>query len=525
VTAARHRRRRIAAALVTGGLLAVLPAGGSAAPSPPTPAAATTLHPTAQLTGSGETGDGDFGQSVAMAADGSVALVGAPYDRPQPGALEPSGNGLVWVFTESAAGWTPDARLFPTGAIGFGDFGMAVALAADGREALVGAPGEAGGVGAAYVFVRSGLGWAQQARLTGADATAGAAFGSSLALSADGTTALIGGPRDCFGEGAAWVFARSANRWQQQGAKLVPPAGCAAGDLAGVSVALSGDGDTALVGAPAAGGIGRDPSSATPAAPSGPAAALQVVGDVLVYTRSGAVWSAAGDLVPTSLPAQVIAGAGFGAAVALTTDAGMAVVGVPDAGGTAVGVSGRGAVVVFTRSGATWDQLGPALTADDESDDGGFGTSVSVSADGSMVLVGAPEEASGRGAVWAFARSGSRWSQQGGRVTVSGETGAGGLGTGLALASQGAAALIGAPTDTPGRPLGPAEVAVGAGAAWVLGATGGVVPSPASASGSAGLAWLLALLAAALLAAMSLGVRTWRCRRPAPPPGPGRVGA
>ena len=113
-------------------------------------------------------------------------------------------------------------KLTGTGESGAAHFGFSVALSADGNTALVGAQQDSGGVGAAWIFTRSGLGWTQQGeKLTGSEALGKAAFGFSVALSADGNTALVGGLGDNGKIGAAWVFTRSGGTWSQQGSKLV----------------------------------------------------------------------------------------------------------------------------------------------------------------------------------------------------------------------------------------------------------------------------------------------------------------
>src|SRR5439155_1688640 len=104
---------------------------------------------------------------------------------------------------------------------GGGELGEGVALSADGNTAVVGGPGDNGGVGAAWVFVRSEGSWSQQgAKLTGGDETGKGHFGLGVALSASGNTALIGAGTDNSSAGAAWVFVRSVGSWSQQGAKL-----------------------------------------------------------------------------------------------------------------------------------------------------------------------------------------------------------------------------------------------------------------------------------------------------------------
>src|SRR5262249_23478754 len=143
-----------------------------------------------------------FGSSVALSANGNTGLVGGTNDS--------SGAGAAWVFTRSNGIWTQQgAKLTGGGQAGLADFGTSVALSADGNTALVGgpwdAPGQSGGAGAAWVFTRSGGTWTQQgAKLTATDESGLGKLGSGAALSADGDTALLGGPADGQGAGAAW---------------------------------------------------------------------------------------------------------------------------------------------------------------------------------------------------------------------------------------------------------------------------------------------------------------------------------
>ena len=101
--------------------------------------------------------------------------------------------------------------------------------------------------GAAYVFTRSGSTWTQQQKLTAGDAATGDYFGTSAALSADGLTAVVGAPAKNSSTGASYVFTVSGGVWSQQ-AELTA-ADAAANDSFGTSVAVNGDGTTALVGA------------------------------------------------------------------------------------------------------------------------------------------------------------------------------------------------------------------------------------------------------------------------------------
>jgi hypothetical protein len=102
-------------------------------------------------------------------------------------------------------------KLVGTGAVGAAQQGISVAVSADGNTAIVGGPNDNQAVGAAWVFTRSGGVWTQQgAKLVGASAAGNAHQGYSVALSADGNTAILGGPHDNGTAGAAWVYAMQA---------------------------------------------------------------------------------------------------------------------------------------------------------------------------------------------------------------------------------------------------------------------------------------------------------------------------
>ncbi len=131
-------------------------------------------------------------------------------------------------------------------------FGTSTALSGDGNTVLIGAPLADRGAGAAYVFVREGSSWVSQGPpLTASGETScagsGGAFGTSVALSRDGDDALVGAEFDACGVGAAWVFTRSGATWTQQGGKLAGR-GAVGFSRQGSAVAVSADGDVALVG-------------------------------------------------------------------------------------------------------------------------------------------------------------------------------------------------------------------------------------------------------------------------------------
>ncbi len=290
---------------------------------------------------------------------------------------------------------------------GDASFGHSVAISADGNTAVVGGFEDDNLVGAAWIFTRTATGWAQEgAKLTGDDelnGVSGGHFGESVAVSGDGNTALIGGPSDSMkSAGAAWIFTRTGSTWAQQGAKLTNGTDF---EEFGTSVALSADGKTALVGSPGT-------ESAWVFSGSG-------------FTQQGVRLSGLGETGFGS----------FGNAVALSSDGNTALV------GGFRDNSGKGAVWVFTHSGGAW-HVGPMLTGSDETGAGAFGSSVALSGDGNTALIGGTDDAS-VGAAWVFTRSGGAWTQQGAKLVGIGESGNGAFGNSVALSNDGNIALIG----------------------------------------------------------------------------------
>ena len=279
------------------------PGGGAGAAWVFTRSGSTWAQQGSELTGS-ETGVSGFGSSVALSGNGSTALIGGAGDNNRAGA--------AWVFTRSGFTWKQHgSELTGGGETGQGWFGWSVALSADGNTALIGGPSDVGGVGAAWVFTRSGSTWKQKgSKLTGGGETGVGGFGSSVALSADGKTALIGGPDDNTqyykGPGAAWVFTAPGSRWDQEGKKLTIGAKTVSANF-GASVALSADGKTALIGGPNANTHGNNGAGAT-----------------WLFTRSHSTWAQQG----SELAGGGETGQGsFGWSVALSADGNTALVG------------------------------------------------------------------------------------------------------------------------------------------------------------------------------------------------------
>lgn len=192
------------------------------------------------------TGGDLFGSAVAL--DGDTALIGARADKEAGGGKA----GAAYVFTFNATGaWSQKAKFLASDGAEGDQFGWDVAL--ENATALIGARSDdnenGADAGAAYVFVRTGTGWEEQAKLTASDGGDQDSFGASVALDGDGALIGVDSAKNATGTatGAAYAFHRSApGTWDQQ-VKLTASDG-QDGDQLGWSVAL--DWDTALVGAP-----------------------------------------------------------------------------------------------------------------------------------------------------------------------------------------------------------------------------------------------------------------------------------
>jgi hypothetical protein len=376
-----------------------------------------------KLVPGGTIGRASAGYSVALSATGDTAIVGGWGDN--------SYVGAVWVFTRSRGGvWSQQgSKLVSTDAAGPAYQGYSVALSADGNTALVGGANDDSGVGAVWVYARSGDTWAQQGgKLIASDAAGHAHQGYSVSLSNDGNTALVGGAFDGENAGAAWVWTRSGGSWTQQGGKLVG-AGAVGRAEQGSSVGLSRDGTTAIIGGP------HDNDGA---------------GAAWVFTRDGDVWAQQGSkLVGSDADGQ----AGQGSSVAVSRDGNTAIVG---------GYRDRdfvGAAWIYTRSGGVWTQqgnklVGPAVGRAYQ------GFSVSMSGDGNTAIVGGPSDNDLVGAAWVYVRRAGAWYLLGSKLVGAGAAGPSGQGTAVALSAGGDTAILGGRLDRGGI-----------GAAWVFAAT------------------------------------------------------
>jgi hypothetical protein len=329
------------------------------------------------------------------------------------------------VFVRNGGVWSQQAYVKASnsqGGIGFGlgdVFGVSMALSGDGDTLAVGAVFEdssATGIdgnqadesamdaGAVYVFVRDGVGWSQQAYVKSSNTEAGDVFGQSVALSGDGDTLAVGAPSEdgsatgidgnqadnsAIASGAAYVFVRDGADWSQQA--YIKASNTDAQDWFGGSVALSGDGDTLVVGAQGEG------SSATGIDGDQADNSIVSAGAAYVFVRDGVDWSQQA-YVKASNPdyAEDV----FGFSVALSGDGNTLAVNAPYEDSNATGIDGNqdnqstnaGAVYVFVRDGVDWSQQAYVKASNTYGDDNFGHRAVSLSENGDTLAVGAQLE-------------------------------------------------------------------------------------------------------------------------------------
>jgi hypothetical protein len=265
--------------------------------------------------------------------------------------------------------------------------------------------------GAAYVFVRTPGGWVQQARLTGPDSAPGDQF-MEVALSGDGNLALVGaGKADCaVGSdcGAVYFFVRNGTAWSFQ--QKLTPSDPGAGDSFGSALSLSSDGTVAVIGA------FQDNCGV-----------FFGCGSAYAFERSGNTWTEtqkfSGDPNPSAF---------FGGTVVLSKDGNTALINGDVFGGL---VAGR--AYVFTRSAGVWSfqtKLAPLATAFS------FAFNMDVSADGNVALVQEDNFAS-QDFVYVFTRAGTVWSLETRLPNASSGAGVG-VASQLALSDDGETAAI-----------------------------------------------------------------------------------
>jgi len=449
-----------------------------------------TIDPVAQQTylkASNAAASNGFGRCVAVSGD--TVVVGATGEASNATGvngnqadISASRSGAVYVFVRSRNMWTQQAYLKASNTGASDSFGTSVAVSGD--IVVVGASGEASNAtgvngdqtnnlaasaGAAYVFVRNGSTWSQQAYLKASNTSANYFFGRSVAVS--GNTVVVGSYGEgsnatgvngvqtnnlTLSSGAAYVFVCSGSTWSQQA--YLKASNAEAGDNFGQAVAVSGD--TVVVGA------NFESSNATGVNGDQTNNNAYKSGAAYVFVRSGSNWSQQAYLKASNTGGGVSPAPGdnFGYAVAVSGNT--VVIGAYAEDSYATGVNGyqnndlfvdSGAAYVFVRSGSSWSQQAYLKASNTELGDN-FGLTVAVSGD--TVVVGARNDdsaatgingneqdnsAANAGAAYVFVRSGTSWSEQ--AYLKASNTGAGDT-FGWSVAVSGETVVIGSPSES-----------------------------------------------------------------------------
>jgi hypothetical protein len=356
-----------------------------------------------------------FGRTVCI--DGDYAIIGSNQDDHD----ELTDAGSAYIYHRSGSDWTLQAVIAASDAEAVDWFGTSVSISGD--YAIVGAryedPGDVSVAGSAYIFLRDGENWTQQAKLVASDPEADDWFGCSVSISGD--YAIVGAVYEdptSTNAGSAYIFHRVGENWTQQAKKSC---NSPLNNDAHFGNSVSICGDYAIVGEPM--GIYD----------------FQRTGAVYIFHRVDESWS------QTKLyAADGIANDYFGNSVSI--DGNYAIVG---AHGEDPGeVNGAGSAYIFCYDGDSWDEQAK-IAASDTGETDQFGYTVSISGD--YAIVGANYEDPGglgnAGSAYVFHRDGTSWTQHTKLVASDGEANDQ---FGWAININGGWAMVGAPYENPG---------------------------------------------------------------------------
>ena len=380
----------------------------------------------AKLIASDKAAGDNFGHSIAISNDGTRVVVGA-YNATVSSTTQ---AGAAYVFVKLGTTWTQEAKLVASTLEAVAGLGVSVGITADGSRATAGAwKVDAGAVvdaGGVYVFLRTGTSWAQEAKLVASDPVTNAQMGQYSALSADGTRIIAGCSADNSNKGAVYIFSRSGTTWSQE-TKIVTGESVS-GDLFGGTVNISADSTRVVIGA-------RGVSYVNAVA----------VGAIYVYSRSGTAWTLEQKFTTNELLASGALSGTFAIAISGDGTRIAAISSVVVNGNTITGV------YVFLRTGTVWTQETFFAGTDTVSGDN-FGVSVSLSTDGSKLIVGSPlsspSSVTNAGSAYIFTRSGTTWTQES-KIVASDKATGDRFGFSVAISGDATRTTIGARFNSP----------------------------------------------------------------------------
>lgn len=351
-------------------------------------------------------------RAIDISSDGNTCIIGAERDFVD----SVNSAGSAFVFTRRGSKWIQQAKLKALDPTSYANFGFSVAISADGNTAVIGATGtqHSSGSGSVYVFTRSGSTWTQQAKLQAFDIST-LAFGYNVSISDNGNTIAIAPNQGTYlgNDSSIFVFTWTGSAWVPQ-TRLIPPTD----RLFNRTLRLSSDGNTCAC-----------VTSAT--THSG----LEDAGAGHIFVRSGSTWTYQAKLIAN----DPIEYAGW-SSLDISKDGNTAVIGAAQ---DSTYQPENGAVYVFSRSGSTWTQQAKLFISDPEAYDRvGEANTISISNDGNVIAIGVPEKTSFSGAVYIFTKSGSTWVQQA-KIVPNDSFAGNKFGLSLALNHDGKSCIIG----------------------------------------------------------------------------------
>ena len=347
-----------------------------------------------------------YGYFTAISSDGTVMASGGYLHEVSGGDPD---AGVVRVYSWNGVSWVQ--RGSDINGEGGGDFsGISVSLSSDGSRVAIGAPLNASDTGHVRIYDWGGVSWTQVG--LDIDGEAGNDYsGASVTLSNDGNRLAIGANGNSSGTGHVRVYDWGGVSWTQAGSDID---GEAISDSFGESVSLSGDGSRLAIGAP------NNAGTATWA------------GHVRVYDWGGVSWAQVGSDIDGEAMDDF-----SGGSVSLSSDGNTVAIGARGNDGTG---PSAGHVRVYGWVAGSWVQLG--LDIDAEAASNLFGISVSLSSDGSYLAVGAAGNNSFTGHARIYYWNGASWTQV--DSDIDGETSGDWSGNGVALSADGSIVAIGA---------------------------------------------------------------------------------
>lgn len=341
-----------------------------------------------------------FGSSVAIAANGSIVAVGC------------NNKNEATVYKNISGTWTQLGATI--NGVGNDNSGKSVSLSSDGTVLAVGAI--TSGHTRVYKYL-SGT-WSQ----VGTDMVGSEYSGNSVSLSADGTIIAIGAPyadgSPFTDSGVVYIYRNVAGTWTQIGLIL----GESTGDLSGISVSLSSNGTVVAIGAYNNDGNGSNS------------------GQVRVYKNISGTWTQIGSDINGEAAEDY-----SGVSVSLSSDGNSVAIGAPKNDGNG-DLSGQ--VRVYRNNSGTWTKIGADI--DGYSSQDRSGTSVSLSANGNVVAIGAPYYGNSgnnlnKGQVRLFVNVSGTWTQIG--SDIYGEAYTDTSGSSIALSPTGNIVVIAATSN------------------------------------------------------------------------------